>query len=138
MDYINNSSHISETIQFFKIRQEECSWFVCLLLLFITFNIRGHITLVPACSSGTLTYVLPHTHAMQQTPNTTPRHVTVYTHRVDLLLCYLLMWDVILEATTDYFNVIGLRKIISLSFTQKVNFYLNVIAVEFNGKLGRK
>ena len=42
--------------------------FVCLFVLGLTllFNIRGHITMEPACSSGTLTNVLPHRNAMPQ------------------------------------------------------------------------
>ena len=35
-------------------------------------NIWGHITMVPACSSGALTNVLPHRNAMPQTQDTTP------------------------------------------------------------------
>ena len=33
---------------------------------------RGHITIVPACSSSTLTNVLPHRNAMPQTQDMTP------------------------------------------------------------------
>ena len=57
---------------------------------------------VPACSSGTLTNVLPHKNTMPQTQDMTPHPVTVYRHRVDLLLCYPLMWNVTLEYTTTH------------------------------------
>ena len=45
-------------------------------------NIWGHIAAEPACSSGTLTNVLPHRNAM--TLDMTPHPVTVNRHRVDL------------------------------------------------------
>ena len=70
--------------------------FVCLGLTSL-WNIWGHITTVPACSSGTLTNVLPHRNAMPQTQDTTPHPVTVYRHGADLSLCYPLMWNVTLE-----------------------------------------
>ena len=73
----------------------------------VAFNIWGHITTVPACSSGTLTNVLPHRNAMPQTQDTTPHPVTVYKHRADLSLCYPLMWNVTLEYTDTHFNVLG-------------------------------
>ena len=75
----------------------------CLLLL----NIWGHITTMPACSSGTLTNVLPHSNAMLQTQGTTPHPVIVYRHGADLLLCYPLMWNVTLEYTATHFNLLG-------------------------------
>ena len=37
--------------------------------------------MVPACSSGTLTNVLPHWNAMLHTQDTTPHPVTVYKYR---------------------------------------------------------
>ena len=80
--------------------------FVCLGLTSLL-NIWGHITTVPACSSGTLTNVLPHRNAMPQTQDMTPHPVTVYRHRVDLSLCYPLMWNVTLEYTANHFNVLG-------------------------------
>ena len=49
--------------------------------------------MLPACSSGTLTNVLPHRNAMPQTQDTTSHPVTVYRHGADLSLCYPLMWD---------------------------------------------
>ena len=70
-------------------------------------NIWGHITTVPACSSGTLTNVLPHRNAMPQTRDMTPHPVTVYRHGADLSLCYPLMWNVTLEYTATHFNVLG-------------------------------
>ena len=63
--------------------------------------------MVPACSSGTLTNVLPHRNAMPQTQDTTPHPVTVYRHGADLSLCYPLMWNVTLEYTATHFNVLG-------------------------------
>ena len=66
--------------------------------------------MVPAFSSGTLTIVLPHWNAMLQTRDVTPHLVTVYRHRADLSLCYPLMWNVTLEATTTCFNVLGLTE----------------------------
>ena len=79
---------------------------VCLGLTLL-WNIWGHITTVPACSSGTLTNVLPHRNAMPQTQDMTPHPVTVYSHGVDLSLCYQLMWNVTLEYTATHFNVLG-------------------------------
>ena len=72
-------------------------FFVCL----------GLTSLVPACSSGTLTNVLPHRNAMPQTQDTTPHPVTVYRHGADLSLCYPLMWNVTLEYTATHLNVLG-------------------------------
>ena len=51
-------------------------------------NIWSDITTGPACSSGTMTNLLPHRYAFPQTQNMTPHPVTSYRHRVDLLLCY--------------------------------------------------
>ena len=82
------------------------SLFVCLGLTSL-WNIWGHITTVPACSSGTLTSVLPHRNAMPQTQDTTPHPVTVYRHGANLSLCYSLMWNVTLEYTATHFNVLG-------------------------------
>ena len=78
-------------------------FFVCLGLT----SHLSHITTVPACSSSTLTNVLPHRNVMPQTQDMTPNPITVYRHRVDLLLCYSLMWNVTLEYTTINFNVLG-------------------------------
>ena len=54
-------------------------------------NIRGHNALVLACSSDTLTIVLPHWNTMTPHPFTTKdmtyHPVTVYRHLADLL-CY--------------------------------------------------
>ena len=63
--------------------------------------------MVPACSSSTLTNVLPHRNAMPQTQGTTLHPVTVYRHGAYLSLCYLLMWNVTLEYTATNFNVLG-------------------------------
>ena len=70
-------------------------------------NIWGHIATVPACSSDTLTNVLPHRNAMPQTHDTTPLPITVYRHRADMSLCYPLMWNITLEYTATHFNVLG-------------------------------
>ena len=52
--------------------------FVCCLVLTSLLNNRGHIAMVPACSSGTLTNVLPHRNAMPQTQDMTC-HPSQYT-----------------------------------------------------------
>ena len=80
--------------------------FVCLGLTSLL-NIRGQIKTVPACSSGTLTVVLPHRNAMPQTQDTTSYPITVCRHRADLLLCYPSMWNATLENTATHFNVLG-------------------------------
>ena len=83
-------------------------WFVCLFVclgLKSLLNIWGHIATVPACSSGTLTNVLPHRHVMSCVYGMTS--VTVYRHRADLPLCYRVMWNVTLEYTTTHLNVLG-------------------------------
>ena len=82
-----------------------CFLFVCLGLTSL-WNTWGHITTVPACSSGTLTKVLPHRNAMPQTQGMTPHPVTVYRHGADLS-CYPLMWNVTLEYTTTNLNVLS-------------------------------
>ena len=71
--------------------------FVCLFGFKVAFlNIYSHILTVPACSSATLTNVLPHRNAMLQTQNMTSNPITVYRHWDDLSLCYPLMWNVIM------------------------------------------
>ena len=80
--------------------------FVCWGLTSL-WNIWVHITTVPACSSGTLTNVLPHRNAVLQTQGMTHHTVTVYRHTADLSLCYPLIWNVTLEYTTTHFNVLG-------------------------------
>ena len=67
----------------------------------------GNNTTVRACSSGTLTNVLPHRIAMPQTQDITPHPITVYRHGADLALHYPLMWNVTLEYTTTHFNGLG-------------------------------
>ena len=62
---------------------------------------------MPACSSDTLTNVLPHRNAMLQTQDMTPYPITVYRHRADLSLCYPLMWNVTLGYTFTHFTVLG-------------------------------
>ena len=63
--------------------------------------------MVSACSSDTLTNVLPHRNAMPQTQDMTPHPVTVNRHGADLSLCYPLMWNVTLEYTAIHLNVFG-------------------------------
>ena len=63
--------------------------------------------MVPVCSSGTLTNVLPHRNAMPQTQGMTSHPVTVYRHGADLSLCYPLMWNATLEYTATHFNVMS-------------------------------
>ena len=58
--------------------------------------------MMPACSSGTLTNVLPHRNAIPQTQDMTLHPVTVYRHEADQSLCYSLMWNVTLEYTTTH------------------------------------
>ena len=53
--------------------------------------------MVSACSSGTLTNVLPHRNAMPKSQDMTPNPVTVYRHKADLSLCYPLMRNVTME-----------------------------------------
>ena len=67
-------------------------------------NILGHIATVLACSSCTLTNVLPHRNAMLRTQDMTPHPVTVYRHRANLSRCYPLVWNVTLECTATQLN----------------------------------
>ena len=85
----------------------QCIYILFVLRLTSFLNIGGHFTTVPACSSGTLTNVLPHRNAMPQTQDMTTQPVTVYRHGADLSLCYPLMWNVTLEYTITHFNVLG-------------------------------
>ena len=62
--------------------------------------------MVPTCSSGMLTNVLPHRNTMPQTRDMTPHPVTEYRHGADLL-CYPLMWKVTLKYTNTQCNVLG-------------------------------
>ena len=91
---------------------EQCNIvFVCLVgfwwCLPSLLNIRGHIAMVPVCSSGILTNVLQHRNAMLQTQDLTPHPVTVYRQRADLSLCYPLMWSVAVKYATTQFNLLG-------------------------------
>ena len=99
-------SYCATTNHFTRVRNHFFCLFVCLGLTSL-WNIWGHITTVPACSSGTLTNVLPHRNAMPQTQDTTPHPVTVYRHGANLSLCYPSMWNVTLEYTATHFNVLG-------------------------------
>ena len=63
--------------------------------------------MVPACSSDTLTNVLPHRNTLPQTQDMTPHPVTVYRYRANWSLCYPLMWNITLEYTATHFNVLG-------------------------------
>ena len=95
---------------------------------------------MPACSSGTLTNVLPHRNAMPQTQDMTPHPVTVYRHRADLSLCYPLMWNVTLEYTASHFNVLGKTRpgYPSLTFHTHQQTLYDAVMVVVSGKLGRK
>ena len=62
---------------------------------------------MPTCSSGTLTNVLPQRNAMPHTQDMILYSLTVYRHRANLSLCYLLMWNVTLEYTTTHLNTLG-------------------------------
>ena len=73
-------------------------------------NIWGHITTVPACSSSTLTNVLPHMNAIMQTQDMTPYSVMVYRHRADLSLCYLIFIDVELHMGMHNYPAICVRR----------------------------
>ena len=88
--------------------------------------------MVPACSSGTLTNVLPHRNAMPQTQDMTPHPVTVYRHRADLSLCYPLMWNVTLEYTATHF-----KSFPDLPHTP-ANAQLDAVMVVNSWKLSRK
>ena len=61
--------------------------FVCLGLTSLLY-IWGRIAIVPACSSGILTNVMPHRNTMPQSQDMTPKPVTVYRHKANLSLCY--------------------------------------------------
>ena len=100
------SSDINSQLKFKHRWIKMICLFVCLGLMSL-WNIWGHITTVPACSSGALTNVLPHRNAMPQTQGTTPHPVTVYRHGANLSLCYPSMWNVTLEYTATHFNVLG-------------------------------
>ena len=111
----------------------------CLFGVWHRFNIWDHITKVPACSSGTLTNVLPHRNVMPQTQDMTPHPITIYKHRVDLSLCYPWMWNVTQEYTTTHFNVLGKTK----SGNPSPTFYthqqtLNSMMVLVSQRLGRQ
>ena len=69
------------------------SLFVFVKVSMSLLNIWGHIMTVPACSSGTLTNVLPHRNVMPQTQDMTPHPIKVYRHRADRT-CYPLSIDV--------------------------------------------
>ena len=103
------------------------------------FNIWGHITTVPACSSGTL----PHRNVMPQTQDMTSQPIRVYRHGADLSLCYPLIWNVTLEYTTTHFNFLGETRPGNPSPTFHINtpataqFY-DAVMVVVSQKLGRK
>ena len=66
------------------------------------------ITTMSACSSGTLTNVLPHSNAMHQTQDTA-HPVTECRHRANLS-GYSFMWSITLDAITTHLNVLGLAQ----------------------------
>ena len=115
------------------------------LLLLFGFNVafkhlRSYHDAVPACSSGTLTNVLPQRNAMPQTQDMTPYPVTVYRHGADLSLCYPLMWNVTLEYTATHFNVLGKIRPGNPSPTlhTPANAQLDAVMVVNSQKLSRK
>ena len=70
----SNSFHYSNGPYRRYFTEQKVIMWKCLCLTSL-FNIWGHITTVPACSSGTLTNVLPHRNAMLQTGHDTqPSH----------------------------------------------------------------
>ena len=108
-------------------------------------NIWGHIEKVPACSSGTLTNVLPHRNAMLQTQDTTPHPVTVCRLGVDLSLCYPLcypLWNVTLECTATHFICLGSdptgKSFPDLPHTPANAQLYDAVLVVASGKLSRK
>ena len=72
--------------------------------LFISLDLTSHIAMVPACSSVTLTIVLPHRNAMLQTQDMTPHLSQYQTHGryIDVELTQ--------EAITTHFNFFGLTR----------------------------
>ena len=78
---------------------------------------------MPACRFDTLTNVLLHWNAIQQTQDMTPHPVTVYRHRADLAMYYPLMCNVTPEATNFYIIVVGLTQPRN-PFTPKVRILL--------------
>ena len=101
----------------------------CGLLKTSLLNIWGLIATVPACSSGTLTNVLPHRNVMPQTQDMTPHPVTVYRHTIGPSLCFPLVWNVTLEYTTTHFNK---------THTQSNDRLVDAAMVVVSQKLGRK
>ena len=74
-----------------------------------------------------------------------PRHMTlhpvpVYRHGADLSMCYLLVWNVTLEYTATYFNVLGETRPgnPSPTFLIPANAQLDAVMVVISRKLGRK
>ena len=102
MTYLNN--HFVHALYTFQIAN------LCLFVCLFGFNVAlKHLRSYHdgACSSGTLTNVLPHRNAMPQTQDMTPHPVIVYRHGANLSLCYPLMWTVTLEYTATHFSVLG-------------------------------
>ena len=97
--------------------------------------------MVPACSSGTLTNVLPHRNAMPQTQDMKPNPVTVYRQGADLSLCYPLMWNDTQEYTATHVNVLG-ETSTGKSFPDlphtPANSQLDAVMVVNSWKLSRK
>ena len=99
-------------------------------MLYVGFNVTGHIATLPAWSSGILTNVLQHRTAMPQTQDMTPHPITVCRHEADLSLCYPLMWNVTLEYKTTHFNFLGKTRPGNPSTHQRMlNFYDAVMVV---------
>ena len=70
-------------------------------------NVWGHIAMVPACRSGTVTNMVPHRNVIPQTQDMTTHPVTEFRHRADLSLYYTLMWNATLEYTATHYNFLG-------------------------------
>ena len=98
--------------------------------------------MVSACSSDSLTNVLPHRNLIQQTQVMTPHSITVYKHGVNLSLCYPLMWSITLEYTATHLNVLcktrpGNPSVTFHTHQRTLNLYdTDMVAV--NRKLDRK
>ena len=92
--------------------------------------------MMPACSSGTLTNVLPHRNVDTDTGHDTPPHHSW----ANLSLCYPLMWNVTQEYTTTHFNVFGKTRSENPSLTtHTANAQLyDAVVVVVSQKLDRK
>ena len=92
----------------------------------IAVHFLGPNATVPACSSVSLTIMLPHWNAMLQTQHRTPILVTIYRHLANLSLQCSLIWNITPEATTIVFmsSVRPDQETLPSSSTQKANVLL--------------